>query len=108
MPVTLSALEKKLGVEKAPRIRGGMIEQRVVKSPRLVNLTLKGTLPGSTPTGNSSFRNEIASNDFLGQVGVDTHLWGPIFARSGVTFNDENVSVMAKLVYQFDICDWFD
>ena len=72
------------------------------------NLTLKGTLPGSTPAGNSSFRNEIASNDFLGQVGVDTHLWGPIFARSGVTFNDENVSVMAKLVYQFDICDWFD
>jgi len=25
-----------------------------------------------------------------------------------VTFNDENVSVVAKLVYQFDICDWFD
>ena len=70
------------------------------------NLTLKGTQESGATT--ASFKNEIAANDFLGQVGVDTHLWGPIFARSQVTFNDEDVSVMAKLVYQFDICDWFD
>jgi len=70
------------------------------------NLTLKGTQESGPTT--ASFKNEIAANDFLGEVGVDTHVWGPVFARSEVTFNDEDVSVMAKLVYQFDICDWFD
>jgi hypothetical protein len=38
---------------------------------------------------------------------VDTHLWGPVFARTQVSFNDEDTSVMAKLVYQIDFCDFW-
>jgi hypothetical protein len=67
------------------------------------NMTLEGTQESGGKS--ASFTNEVAANDFLGVVGVDTHLWGPIFARSQVSFNDEDVSVMGKLVYQIDICD---
>ncbi len=63
------------------------------------NLTLKSTQQ------TASLNVGVAANDFRGVVGVDTHLWGPIFARSQVSFNDEDYSVMAKLVYQIDFCD---
>jgi uncharacterized protein YhjY with autotransporter beta-barrel domain len=38
------------------------------------NLTLRGTQESGPTT--ASFKNEIAANDFLGEVGVDTHVLG--------------------------------
>jgi hypothetical protein len=55
----------------------------------------------------SSFETQVASNDVRGIVGADTHVWGPIFERTQVSFNDRDVSVGAKLVYQFNPCRWF-
>src|SRR5258708_5384181 len=74
------------------------------------NLTFKGTQEAGSvlTTGTASFRNEIASNDFLGQVGVDTHLWGPVFARTEFRFNHEHTSVLPNFIYHSTYSDWFD
>jgi hypothetical protein len=70
------------------------------------NLTLKTSgMSGGTPFGSET---DIASNDVRGMFGLDSHLAGPVWSRMQASFNDRDFAFTAKLVYQFDVCDWFD
>jgi hypothetical protein len=68
-----------------------------------VKLTGSGAVRGQSV----GFKYEGNTNDFKGIFGADSHLWGPVFGRAQVSFNDTNYAVMAKLVYQFDLCGWW-
>jgi hypothetical protein len=42
---------------------------------------------------------ELEQDEWLGLVGVDTRVWGPLFGRAEVAFNDEDVAVLVKLIW---------
>jgi hypothetical protein len=42
---------------------------------------------------------ELEQDEVLGLVGVDARVWGPLFGRAEVAFNDEDVAVLVKLIW---------
>jgi hypothetical protein len=44
---------------------------------------------------------ELEQDELLGVLGVDARIWGPVFVRAEVAFNDETVSAFIKLIWGF-------
>lgn len=44
---------------------------------------------------------ELEQDEWLGLVGADTRLWGPLFGRTEVAFNDDTVAVLVKVIWTF-------